>query len=140
MTGSQVFLNSFGLNPIADCQYIHLQWVRRFLTSRLLNQRYANMPLCNTQQGYSPHSFLAGRGRNVGAVNEFRCVCPGHPAFSARRAISHNASDNLLSHTITSLFVIWPASRSAQTRRSARRHVTRATSSAAAAEFAPGVA
>jgi hypothetical protein len=24
----------------------------------------------------SPHSFLAGRGQNVGPIKQFRCICP----------------------------------------------------------------
>ena len=65
---------------------------------------------------------------------------PLHGRASAQRASSHKASDKRLRKIMISPLCNWLLSCKAQTRRSARRQVVRATSSVAALRFAPGVA
>ncbi len=50
----EVFLMPLHLNPIANRLYACWQWFSMVRFSRFLAEFYANPPLCNTQQGYSP--------------------------------------------------------------------------------------
>jgi hypothetical protein len=59
VAGREVFLHPFDLNPIAQRVYARRQRFRPLLFSRFLCVIYANLALCNTQQGYSPPSVTA---------------------------------------------------------------------------------
>ena len=66
VAGCEIFLMAFDLNPVADCLYALRQRVSMVLSSCFLTEFDGNLPLCNTQQSYSPR--LAGRGEISAAV------------------------------------------------------------------------
>jgi len=66
----EVFLQPFDFEPIACRFYIQFQRFSAFLIGQINWVIYANLPLCNTQQGYSPR--WAGRGSKRAASTSSR--------------------------------------------------------------------
>jgi hypothetical protein len=54
MACREIFLRSLGMNPIANRLFVVCQRFRAFYLWLFLPEFDANLPLCNTQQGYSP--------------------------------------------------------------------------------------
>lgn len=55
MAECEVFLQPLDFEPIASRLYVQFQYVSSFLISSIHRVIYLNLPLCNSQQSYSPH-------------------------------------------------------------------------------------
>ena len=59
----ELFLISLDLDHVTNSVNARRQRFATFFACRNMGARYAHLPLCNTQQGYSPR--LTGRGRKL---------------------------------------------------------------------------